>query len=56
MPFAQRPYRNLSLKVGAGAASEITDNLKLMQTPIPPELRRELRDNGLVHRKTALPA
>ena len=40
---------------GAKAASEITDNLKLMQTPIPTELWRELRDNGLVHPKAPLP-
>ena len=40
---------------GAKAASEITDNVKLMQTPIPTELWRALRDNGLVHPKAPLP-
>jgi D-threo-aldose 1-dehydrogenase len=41
---------------GARLASEITENLKLMQTPIPPELWRELRDSGLLHPKASLPA
>jgi len=41
---------------GACSGSEIMDNVKLMQTPIPPELWRELRDSGLVHPKAPLPA
>ena len=41
---------------GARAASEITDNIRLMQTPIPPELWRDLREQGLVHPKAPLPA
>lgn len=32
------------------------DNVKLMQTPIPAELWRELRDTGLVHPKAPLPS
>lgn len=41
---------------GARAASEITDNIRLTQTPIPPELWRDLREQGLVHPKAPLPA
>jgi D-threo-aldose 1-dehydrogenase len=40
---------------GAKAASEIKDNVRLMQTPIPVELWRELREQGLVHPKAPLP-
>jgi D-threo-aldose 1-dehydrogenase len=40
---------------GAKAASEITDNLRLIQTPIPAELWRELREKSLVHPKAPLP-
>ena len=41
---------------GAKAASEITDNIRLMQTPIPAELWLELREKNLVHPKAPLPA
>ena len=41
---------------GARSGSEIMDNVKLMQTPIPAELWRELRDTGLVHPKAPLPS
>jgi D-threo-aldose 1-dehydrogenase len=40
---------------GAKAASEIKDNVRLMRTPIPVELWRELREQGLVHPKAPLP-
>ena len=41
---------------GARSGSEIMDNVRLMQTPIPPELWRELRETGLVHPKAPFPA
>ena len=41
---------------GARSGSEITDNARLMQTPIPPELWRELRETALVHPKAPFPA
>jgi D-threo-aldose 1-dehydrogenase len=41
---------------GARSAGEITENVKLMQTPIPPELWEELREKGLLHPKAPVPA
>ena len=40
---------------GAKAAAEINDNVRLMQTPIPPELWQELREQGLIHPKAPSP-
>jgi D-threo-aldose 1-dehydrogenase len=53
-PFAHPAVAQIL--TGARSGSEIMDNVKLMQTPIPPELWRELRDTGLVHSKAPLPA
>jgi D-threo-aldose 1-dehydrogenase len=41
---------------GARSAREITENLKLMQTPIPRELWRELREQDLLHPEAPVPA
>lgn len=53
-PFAHSAVAQVL--TGARSASEITENLRLMNTPIPPELWRELRDTGLVHPMAPLPA
>lgn len=52
-PFAHPAVAQIL--TGARSASEITENLRLMQTPIPPELWRELREKGLVHPNAPLP-
>ena len=53
-PFAHPAVAQIL--TGARSASEITENLRLMQTPIPPELWRELREKSLLHPKAPLPA
>jgi D-threo-aldose 1-dehydrogenase len=53
-PFAHPAVAQIL--TGARSASEITENLRLMQTQIPPELWRELREKGLLHPKAPVPA
>jgi D-threo-aldose 1-dehydrogenase len=53
-PFAHPAVAQIL--TGACAANEITENLRLMQTPIPPELWAEIREKGLVHPSAPLPA
>ena len=53
-PFAHPAVAQIL--TGARSASEIADNLRLMQTPIPPELWREMREKGLLHPNAPLPA
>ncbi len=40
---------------GASSAKEIEDNARLIQVSIPPELWRDLRDQGLIHPKAPTP-